>query len=308
MSKILELREKRAKAWDAAKSFLDSKRSEGGLLSAEDSTVYDRMEADVVALGKEVERLERQAVIDMELSKPINTPITNTPADPREEEKKGRASNMYKGAFWDAMRNKAPSLEIYNSLKIGSDPDGGVLVPDEYERTLIQALEEECIFRRLARTIQTAHGDRKIPVVASKGEASWVEEEAQIPESDDKFTQISIGAHKVATTIKVSDELLNDSVFNLPAYIATEFARRIGNKEEAAFISGDGAGKPLGILSDTGGGEVGVTTAGATAITFDELMDLFYSLNSSYRRKAVFLMNDLTVKAIRKLKDNTGQY
>lgn len=308
MSKILELREKRAKAWDAAKSFLDSKRDEGGLLSAENSVVYDRMEADVVALGKEVERLERQAVIDMEMARPINTPVTNVPTDPREDEKKGRASNAYKGAFWDAMRNKAPSMEIYNALKIGSDPDGGYLIPDEYERTLIQALEEECVFRRLARIIQTANGDRKIPVVASKGEASWVEEEALIPESDDKFTQISIGAHKVATTIKVSDELLNDSVFNLPAYIATEFARRIGNKEEDAFINGDGAGKPLGILSDTGGGEVGVTTAGATVITFDELMDLFYSLKSPYRRKAAFLMNDLTVKVIRKLKDNNGQY
>ena len=308
MSKIIELREMRAKAWDAAKVFLDSKRDESGLLSAEDSVVYDRMEADVVALGREVERLERQATIDLELSKPVNTPITNIPIPPDDDNKKGRASGAYTGAFWNVMRNKAPSGEVYNALRIGSDPDGGYLAPDEYEHTLIQALEEENIFRRLAHIIQTSHGDRKIPVVASKGTASWVDEGGLIPESDDKFGQVHIGAHKVATTIKVSDELLNDSVFNLPSYIATEFARRVGNKEEDAFINGDGAGKPLGILATTGGGETGVTTAAATALTFDELMDLFYSLKSPYRRKAVFLMNDLTIKTIRKLKDAQGQY
>ena len=79
MNKILELREKRAKAWDAAKAFLDAKRGNDGLLSAEDTATYDRMEADVVNLGKEIDRLERQAAIDAELNKPINSPITNKP-------------------------------------------------------------------------------------------------------------------------------------------------------------------------------------------------------------------------------------
>ena len=66
MSRILELREKRAKAWDVAKKFLDSKRGEDGLLSAEDTAVYEKMEKEVVDLGKEIERLERQAAIDAE--------------------------------------------------------------------------------------------------------------------------------------------------------------------------------------------------------------------------------------------------
>ena len=73
MNKILELREKRAKAWEAAKAFLDSKRGADGLLSAEDTATYDKMEADVVALGKEIERLERQANIDAELSRPTSS-------------------------------------------------------------------------------------------------------------------------------------------------------------------------------------------------------------------------------------------
>jgi len=308
MSKILELREKRAKAWDAAKAFLDSKRGEDGLLSAEDVAVYEKMEADVVNLGKEIDRLERQQALDAELNKPVNTPITGRPSQPNPEDKTGRASDEYKRAFWNAMRSKAAGYEVLNALQVGTDSEGGYLVPDEFERTLVEALEEENIFRGMAKIIQTASGDRKIPVVASKGTASWVDEEGAIPESDDAFGQVSIGAYKLATMIKVSEELLNDSVFNLESYIAREFARRIGAKEEESFFIGDGTGKPTGIFNATGGAELGVTAASATAITVDEIMDLFYSLKSPYRKNAVFVMNDSTVKAIRKLKDGNGQY
>ena len=97
-------------------------------------------------------------------------------------------------------------------------------------------------------------------------------------------------------------------MFNLESYIAREFARRIGAAEETAFITGNGSGKPAGILHTTGGAQVGVTAASATAISMDEVMDLFYSLKTPYRRNAVFLMNDATVKVLRKLKDGSGQY
>ena len=106
----------------------------------------------------------------------------------------------------------------------------------------------------------------------------------------------------------ISEELLSDSVFDLESYIAKEFVRRIGAKEEEAFLIGDGSAKPTGILAATGGATVGKTTAGATAITFEEILDLFHALKPPYRTKATFLMNDSTVKAIRKLKDGDGQY
>ena len=307
MNKILELREKRAKLWDSTKAFLDSRRNENGLLSVEDTATYEKMEVDVVNLGKEIDRLERQAVLDLELSKPTTNAITNKPSQHQETEKTGRASNEYKAAFWKAMKSKN-SFDVQNALQVGTDSEGGYLVPDEFERTLVEALEEENIFRQLATIITTSSGDRKIPVVATKGTASWVDEEGVIPEADDVFGQVSIGAYKLATMIKVSEELLNDSVFNLAQYIAKEFARRIGAKEEEAFFVGDGTGKPTGIFNSNGGAGVGVTTASATAITIDEIMDLFYSLKSPYRKNAVFITNDATVKAIRKLKDGNGQY
>ena len=303
---ILELRKKRAKAWEAAKAFLDSRRNEKGVLSAEDDAAYTKMEQDITDLGKEIARLERQEALDRELAMPTSKPITDRPdaADGRT----GRATDEYRASFWDIMRSKAPMPQVVDALRIGADTEGGYLVPDEYEHTLVQALQEENIFRSLAHIIRTASGERKIPVVSSKGTASWIEEGGAFPESDDAFGQVTIGAYKLGTTIKVSEELLNDSVFDLESYIAREFARRIGAKEEEAFFSGDGAGKPLGVLADKGGAEVGVTAASATAITADELLDLYYSLFSPYRKKAVWVVNDSTIKAIRKLKDNNGQY
>ena len=309
---ILELREKRAKAWEAAKAFLDSHRKENGILSAEDDAAYTKMEQEITDLGKEIARLERQEALDAELNRPVNKPLTGKPMNGKLEDdgegKTGRASDEYKKNFWNAMRSKAPVPNVTNALQIGTDTEGGYLVPDEFENTLVEALEEENIFRQMAKIIQTSSGDRKIPVVATKGTASWMDEEGAYPESDDSFGQVSIGAYKLGTMIKVSEELLNDSVFDLQSYITREFARRIGSREEEAFFTGNGTGKPLGILAATGGAETGITAASATAVTADELIDLYYSLRSPYRRNAVWTLNDSTVKAIRKLKDGNGQY
>ena len=305
---ILELREKRAKAWEATKAFLDSHRNEKGMLSAEDDATYSRMEQEITDLGREIARLERQEALDAELNRPVNKPLTGKPMNGKETAKTGRATDEYRQNFWNMMRSKTPMPTVMNALQIGTDSEGGYLVPDEYERTLVEALEEENIFRQLAKIIQTSSGDRKIPVVATKGTASWIDEEGAYLESDDSFSQVSIGAYKLGTMIKVSEELLNDSVFDLESYISREFARRIGAKEEESFFTGDGTGKPLGILAATGGAETGITAASATAITADELIDLFYSLKAPYRRNAVWVLNDSTIKAIRKLKDNQGQY
>ncbi len=144
-------------------------------------------------------------------------------------------------------------------------------MPDEFEHTLVEALEEENFFRSIATVIQTSSGDRKISVVATKGMASWIDEEGAYLKSDDSLGQVSIGAYKEATMLKVSDELLNDSVFNLEAYISKEFGSRIGTKEEEAFFTGDGKGKPTGIFNATGGASDGVTTAAAN-ITFDDVI------------------------------------
>lgn len=302
---INELREKRNSVWEKAKAFLASHRNESGVLSAEDTATYEAMEKEVVDLGTAIKQLERQEAMEREMNAATSTPITTKPAaGAKAEPKTGRASDAYTEAFWKQARNNT-SYDIRNALQVGVDTEGGYLCPDTFENQLVTGLTAKNVVRGLAHVISTSSGQHKIPVVANRGTASWVEEEGPIPEGDDTFGQQYIGAHKVGTLIKVSEELLNDSAFDLEAYFVAEFARRIGNKEEEAFLNGDGAGKPTGILNDA---EVGVTAASATAITADELIDLFYSLPAPYRANAVWVMNDSTMRYIRKLKDTTGQF
>lgn len=131
---ILELREKRAKAWEAAKAFLDSHRNQNGVLSAEDDATYTRMEQDITDLGKEIARLERQEALDAELSKPVGRPLTGKPLTGKEDGKSGRAADAYRTSFWNMIRSRAPMPEVLNALKEGEDETGGYLVPDEYVR------------------------------------------------------------------------------------------------------------------------------------------------------------------------------
>ena len=298
---INELRAKRAQAWEAAKAFLESHRT--------DDATYTRMEQDIDALGKEIKRLERQQEIENELNLPTSQPITAKPSAALAVPSvgQGRGSEEYKTAFWNMIRSRALTPDVLNVLQVGTDADGGYLVPQEFENTLIDALAEENLVRKLARVITTDTGDKVIPMVKSHGSAAWMDENALVPESDDKFDQITVGAHKLGTFIKVSDELMADSAFDIADYIAKEFARRMGAKEEEAFFIGNGTKKPTGILADTDGADVGVTLNSA-AITADSLIDLFYSLRAPYRRNAVWIMNDSSVKAIRKLKDKNDQY
>lgn len=305
MNKILELREKRAKAWEAAKAFLDTKRNDSGLLSAEDAATYDKMEADVVALGKEIDRLERQAALDAELNKPVNSPITGKPGVPRgEEPKMGRASDEYRKAMLDALR--CNFKRVSNVLEGGVDANGGYLVPDEYDRRLIDGLTESNVMRSLATTITTS-GEHKINIAATKPAASWIEEGGALTFGDATFDQILLDAHKLHVAIKVTEELLYDNAFDLEGYILDQFSKALGNAEEDAFLNGDGVGKPLGIFAASGGGQIGVTTAGQTIVA-DEIINLVYALKRPYRKNAVFITNDQTLSIVRKLKDDTAAY
>lgn len=300
MSKLTELQTKRAKIWQQAKDFLDEKHQESDVLSAEDNATYEKMEADVVSLGKEIDRLTKQMEIDNQLKMPTSQPLTTNPAT----DKQNIITN-YSQDFWNLMRGQAP---VTNALKEGTDPDGGYLVPDEFEKQLIQKLHEANILRSISNVIQTNSGEHKIPVVATEGTASWMEEEAAYTESNTQFSQVSLGAHKLGTLIKVSEELLNDFAFDLMGYLSEEFGRRLGDAEEKAFLTGTGSGQPTGMLNDTTGATLGSTAKSSTDINFDDLIDLFYSLRAPYRKNAVFIMNDDTVKAVRKLKDKNDQY
>lgn len=301
---ILELREKRSTAWNSAKAFLDSHRTDKGTLTAEDDATYSKMEQEINDLGKEISRLERQEQMEAELNKPVNKPLTSKPGMGKEpEEKTGRASGAYKAAMLDAFRSNFK--RVSNVLQEGVDADGGYLVPEEYDHRLIDILTEENIMRNLATKITTS-GEHKINIAATKPAASWIEEGGALTWGDATFDQILLDAHKLHVAIKVTEELLYDNAFGLENYIIMQFGKALANAEEDAFLNGDGTGKPLGLFAAKGGGHIASTLT--AAIKSDDMLDLVYALKRPYRKDASFILNDQTLSVLRKLKDNNGAY
>lgn len=307
MSKIIELREKRINLWNQTKNFLEEHRDDNGLVAAEYVDQYDRMVADVAALGAEIERLEQQADMEAKLSRPTSAPVHVSPMS-RRDNVKGTATEDYSKAFWDMMRGDGHLMEVRNALSVGRDDEGGFTVPDEFERRLIQGLEENNIFRQMAHVIRTSSGTRKIPVANDTLEASWIDEGEEIPEGTTKFAQTTLSAYKMGKMIRVSNELLNDSAFDIAAYIADRFGKAMGRAEEKAFIVGTGDKQPTGLLNDTIGAEVGVTAGSETIVTFDDIFKLYYSLKSPYRAKAAFICNEELLLQLMTLKDGQGNY
>lgn len=290
--------------WDTAKSFVDTHQDESGVLSKEDTETYNKMEKEIEDLTVAIDRQQRADRRDAELSKPVNTPIVVKPSVvTTEEEKTGTASNEYKDAMMAAMRSNFRNVS--NVLQEKVDADGGYLVPDEYDKRLIDVLEEENIMRKLATKITTA-GQHKINIAATKPAAAWIEEGGALSFGDATFSQIYLDAYKLHVAIKVTEELLYDNAFGLENYILTQFGKALANAEEDAFLNGTGTGKPTGIFAASGGGQVVATLT--AAIKSDDLIDLVYGLKRPYRKKASFIMNDATLVSLRKLKDNNGAY
>jgi len=312
MNKILELRNKRNTLWEQTKNFLEDHRDENGLVPASALEQYDKMTADVKALGDEIKRLEDQKAMDAQLSAATSAPVQMAPAQ-KKTSANPTASAEYSKAFWDNMRGDV-SFDVRAALSVGENSEGGYTVPDEFHRQLIQGLEENNIFRTLAHVIRTNSGTRTIPIAADNGQASWVEEGNAIGESDLTFGVATLSAYKLACAIRVSNELLHDSAFDIAGHIANRFGVRFGNAEEDAFINGTGVSadptqtpsEPTGILTTLA--TPSVLTENASTISFDDVYKLFYALKGPYRRNARFLCNETAMLQLMLLKDGNGQY
>ncbi len=209
------------------------------------------------------------------------------------------AGDEYKKTFWNYARGLTPK----NALKEGLDGSGGVLVPDSFENALIEGLKSANVFRRLGQIIQLTH-DRKFPIAMAHGSASWIDETGAVEESDETFGQIALSAYKATTLMKISDELLEDSGFDMEAFIAKQFAERIGLLEEEAFATGDGVKKPTGILHDA---LQGALTAETGLLGMDDIFELYHGVNTKYRENATWVMNDSSYKTLYKIRSGRGQ-
>lgn len=190
-----------------------------------------------------------------------------------------------------------------DTLREGSDGAGGFLVPDEFEERIITGLKEKNVLRQLA-TVKTTRHPLKLTRAIGEGHAVWVPEEGAIPEQSGSFDQLQLGAYKLATMVRVTDELLEDSVFDIEDFIAKAFGERLADAEEEAFLFGDGKGKPLGISSQV---EALIPTENEAEITADDLLELQHSIPKKYRDNGVYLMHDTTAAMIRKLRSASGR-
>lgn len=313
MDKIREMRQQRAALIAEARGLVDRADAEKRDMTAEENEQWDRYMADVDKLEAKIKREEKLYEKEQDLEESADPNARNI-IDPNLGGLDGAgtdngdplASAVYRRAFFNRLRGVRMPADEITALTKGTEAGtggGGYLVPVDYERTLIQALEDENVMRRRATVITTA-AEKKIPVVTQHGTAAWIDETAAFTESEETFDQISIDAHKAGTLIKVSNELLQDSMFDLESYLRDEFARRLGAIEENAYIDGDGTKKPTGFLVDA---PVKVTTD-TDEVTADEVIDLYYSLRRVYRNKAIWMVSDSFAKAVRKLKDANEQY
>lgn len=210
----------------------------------------------------------------------------------------------YETHFWNALRGKADHREFL-SKGIESATGAYTLTPKGQDKYMV-AIKQESLFRNLATDIRVYDHDYRIKTVNSDDVAVWVPDSGTVPLSDgmNDFSDIVLGSHKLAVFLKLEDALVHDSFFKIEDYLVKRLAKNFGRAEDNGFINGTGGNMPTGILAETGGAEVGVTTG---ALTYDDVVKLFFSVKPEYRKHGTWLMNDETALALRSLKDNAGQ-
>jgi HK97 family phage major capsid protein len=208
-------------------------------------------------------------------------------------------AEAYRTAFWDNMYTGMPN----NTIKEGHVAGGTYLVPDSFEKRLVEGLAEENVLRKIGNVF-SAPGRLRLPVADTALEGKWVGENGCFEFNDLTFSELVFTPHKLGTSILVSEELLEDSGIDLENHISRLFSERIGKAEEEAFIRGDGNGKPRGLIYQT---SVGTETASADTVTPDDMIDLMYSVKPAYRANGTWLVSEQAYLQLRKARTLDGR-
>lgn len=319
---LLKLKEKRHKLALEARAVVDAAKKEDRSITAEEKTKVNAMMDELDTLDDEIRTVERLGGIEDDLAEVEQRKVDEhiDTAEGYRETKGGKNGRLtrgaipgkeYRSAFLDYIRRGRNSLnsDQIRALQVGEATEGGNIAYEEFERRIVEKLDELNVMRQLATVIST-NGDRNIPIEDGSDEATYLGEEGAYVEDltggapKKTFAKIVLGAYKLTYIIKVSEELLYDSGdIDLEAYLANWIARKFAEKEESSFVNGAGTTLPTGVFV---GAAVGVTAASALAFTTDELIDLYHSVKRPYRARASWLMNDSIIKVIRKFKQNTN--
>lgn len=266
---------------------------------------WEKMEAELNSIEANIAREVSLEKFETALREVRDVPSIETPKT-NEEAAKADKEKRYVDAFEQMIRMplNALSQEVRTVLNIATGSEGGYLVPVTYLNTVINKLLDMSVMRQNASVIRTS-STTNIPLGATRPSFALIAENGSYGETNPTFGQVVLGAYKVGGVIKASDELIQDSSIDLQSYLTNLIVEGIGALEETYFTTGTGSSQPTGILA---GGTLGKTTAGAAAVTLDEVLDLKYSVKAAYRMNSKFVMNSSTELAIRKLKDSNGQY
>ena len=214
-------------------------------------------------------------------------------------------NGCYDYDFWNVMRGKTHNENLIGN---GKETSTGTYHMSTMSNTkYVTALQKESIFRQLGTCINAYAHEYRIFAKEFKDIAEWVPEGEAVPinESANDFNEKVIGSHKLAVFVKSNADFIHDATFNIEAYLTDRLAKNFGRAEEKAFITGTGKNMPTGILADKEGADIGVTTK---AITYDDVVKLYFSVKPEYRKRGVWMMNDETAQALRTLKDDGGNY
>jgi HK97 family phage major capsid protein len=302
MQLIEKLQEERNKLWEDMKELNDREMNEERTLDATEKESWDKMNDRMSEIDARVSEL-----VDLEeankkaeenrsfLEDSTTSPVIETKEEPMETD----ADIIRSLANGERRSHKFEKRD----LTVGSD---GGLVPQGFFDQLIAVIDEFAVVRNVATVITTAGGeDLKFPQITANPTASLVTEGSAIGESDPTTSSQTLGAFKYAYITQISSEMLADGGVDIEGYLAQQGGQALGNGAGADFVNGNNSGKPHGVMDQA---STGVTCASGTAITSDEVIDLYFSITAPYRNNATWLMKDSTLKAIRQLKDSNNQY
>jgi HK97 family phage major capsid protein len=304
MKNTNELKAKKAELKAAAEKLVNGAMESGHDLAGANLEQYQGHVTEIRNIESLLARHAELATMPVEgeiLPNTVSVPASARNVNPR-------ATAEYGADFFAYLRTGSVGA-VLAALNITTPSQGGYGTPQDFDRTIVERLQNENVMRQIS-TVITTESTTNITVENNLGAASWTAEAAVAGNDDgsddNSFSQIVINAFKATRIIKVSEELLQDAFFNLPGYLASKFAASFGILEESGFVAGNGTGRPTGVL--TSASNSGITTASPTDIATDELIQVFHSLKRAYRSNARWLMNDSTALNVRLKKDSMGQY
>jgi len=193
------------------------------------------------------------------------------------------------------------------ALTVSNDSTGGYLAPPEYVRELLKTVTEVSPIRSIARLRTTGQRSIQVPKRTAQFAAQWVAESGTRSETTGWNVGLEeIPAHESYALVDISEQDLEDSVFDLEAEMQSEFAEQFAKAEGTAFVSGNAVGKPEGFMTNSDVGEV--VSGHASTILADGLISLVHGIKSEYAKNGTFVFNRTTLASVRKLKDTAGQY